>query len=197
MSTTAHRLDQAITVHVEDTQSARAVMQRLTLAGVDGDRMSLDPGERMEWSPSKERVAGRSTAKALWARLIRGYLLGTLVALPAGLLMAIATDTATGNVLWATGLMAVLLTGPLGALIGMLAMPTMAPAWDRAGRPDATPAELIVHPRSLGQAARISAILERSDNCGPVVATDDPHGLARQRRDQGSQESDSHDSPGA
>lgn len=175
---------EALTVHVEDTRSARAVMQRLTLAGVDGDRMALDPGTPMEWSPAKERRAGRATATALWRRLVRGYLLGLLVALPAGAIMSMTTDTATGNVLLAVGLMGALLTGPLGALIGMLAMPTMAPAWERAGRPDATPAQLIVQPRSMGQAARISAILERSDSCGPVVATDDPHGLARELRNE-------------
>lgn len=169
---------QAITVRVDDTHSARAVMQRLTLAGVDGDRMHLDPGEPLEWSPKKERQAGHSTAVGLWLRLAQGYVLGALVALPMGLIMSAATNTASVNVLWATALAGMLLTGPLGALIGMLALPTMAPAWDQAGRPDATPAQLIVRPRSLGQAARISAILDRSKYCGPVTATNDPHDLA-------------------
>ncbi|MBY5161368.1 hypothetical protein [Salsipaludibacter albus] len=103
-------------------------MERLSLAGIDGSDILVDDPGRAQ-PPSRER--DRRTDARVMARLARRGAVGAFVGLVAAvlLLLLLAGIGASVSWWWVTGGLG------LGAAVGLVSTPVMAPAWEAANTP--------------------------------------------------------------
>jgi hypothetical protein len=121
---------------VTDTDRARQAVEALSLKGVDGRRIRLEPPAEDPRPASREQVraADRGSARILLLRAAAGGVVGAVLGATAGGVLGwwLVPDGDLARLAALVVSLAVACAG-LGAVVGLQTVPTMAPAWDRAG----------------------------------------------------------------
>lgn len=128
-------LPDLVVVH-PDARAARACIERLSRAGVDGGAIELlGRTEVVTAGRHGDRQTDRGSSLAVGGRALRGGLLGApFGALFGGVLLTVASDHGT------VALLAGMAGGAgfgvsVGALTGLLTLPTMSSSWERTFAP--------------------------------------------------------------
>lgn len=128
-------LPDLVAVH-DDVRAARATIERLSRAGVDGGAIHLLGGrEVVSAGRYGDRQVDLGSSLALGGRLVRGVLWGIAPgAIFGAVLLAMATDP-TLNTLLAGAAGGALLGAGVGILLALLTVPTMTASWERTFAP--------------------------------------------------------------
>lgn len=143
-----------------DGRTARATIERLSRAGVDGGLIELlGPVEVVTAGRYGDRQTDRGSSLALGGRALRGMVWGAAPgAVFGGVLLALVTSPTLTTVLMGAGGGALFGAG-VGVLIALLALPTMASSWERTFSPLLPGGVAVgVHvedPRTAKRAARV------------------------------------------
>ena len=128
-------LPDLVVVH-RDAAAARATIERLSLAGLDGGAIELlGHVEVVTAGRYGDRQVDRGSAVALGTRLLRGIAWGApLGALFGTVLVAVATRPGWEAILPGAAV-GVVFGAAVGMLTAVLAIPTMASSWERTFAP--------------------------------------------------------------
>ncbi|MCC5948586.1 MAG: hypothetical protein JJT89_09040 [Nitriliruptoraceae bacterium] len=119
-----------------DGRGARASIERLSRAGVDGGCIVLiGPVEVVTAGRYADRQTDRGSSLALGARLLRGALYGTVPGAVFGALLLAWSSSLDPATLAAGAAGGAFLFGAVGALTGLLTVPSMAASWERTFSP--------------------------------------------------------------
>jgi hypothetical protein len=128
-------LPDLVVVHA-DARAARACIERLSRAGVDGGAISLlGRTEVVTAGRDADRQTDRGSSLALGGRILRGVAWGVPPgALFGVVLLQVMAEPGTATLLAGLGGGATFGAG-VGALIGLLTVPSMASSWERTFAP--------------------------------------------------------------
>jgi hypothetical protein len=119
-----------------DPRTARATIERLSRAGVDGGVIELlGPVEVVTAGRYGDRQTDRGSSLALGARVLRGTIWGIVPGAVFGALVLALATSADGGVLVAGASGGAFFGAAVGALTGLIAVPTMATSWERTFSP--------------------------------------------------------------
>lgn len=124
-----------VAVH-RDAEAARATIERLSRAGVDGGAIEL-LGDREVVTAGRyaDRQVDRGSSLALGGRVLRGVAWGLVPGAAFGALLLAVAGEATGMTLLAGAAGGGLLGAGIGVLLALLTIPTMARSWERTFAP--------------------------------------------------------------
>ena len=124
-----------VAVH-RDAEAARATIERLSRAGVDGGAIQL-LGDREVVTAGRygDRQVDRGSSLALGGRVLRGVVWGVVPGAVFGALLLAVAGEATGTTLLAGAAGGGLLGAGIGVLLALLTIPTMAGSWERTFAP--------------------------------------------------------------
>jgi hypothetical protein len=119
-----------------DPRTARSTIERLSRAGVDGGVIQLlGPVEVVTAGRYGDRQTDRGSSLALGARVLRGSVWGIVPGAVFGALVLMFATSADGGMLMAGASGGAFFGAAVGALTGLVAIPSMATSWERTFSP--------------------------------------------------------------
>jgi hypothetical protein len=120
----------------DDGRSARATIERLSRAGVDGGVIELlGPVEVVTAGRYGDRQTDLGSSLALGGRVLRGALYGIGPGAAFGMIVLAVASSPRWQVLAAGAAGGALLGISVGVLLGLLTVPSMARSWERTFAP--------------------------------------------------------------
>jgi hypothetical protein len=135
--TVGHRsgLPDLIAVH-QDARAARATIERLSRAGIDGGAISLLAGREVVTAGRYgDRQIDRGSSLVLGGRVLRGLAWGVVPGALFGVVLLATSTESSPRVLLAGAGGGALLGASIGVLLSLLTVPTMASSWERTFAP--------------------------------------------------------------
>lgn len=131
----ASGLPDIVAVH-RDGKAARATIERLSRAGVDGGAIELIGNvEVVTAGRYGDRQTDLGSSLALGGRVVRGALYGILPGAVFGMIVLAIASSARWQVLAAGAGGGAMFGASVGVLVGLLSVPSMARSWERTFAP--------------------------------------------------------------